>query len=308
MSNERDRLLNISKEIVATYGGNDTRIHHLGKMELPSREAVITVLNRLQEVIFPGYHGESTATETGIRLLVEEKLESVYDILRKQIFRALHHSQHVHEDHCIAGDSNAEEFTLQFLASIPRLRNALSMDVRAAFEGDPAAKCIDEIIFSYPGVYTLMVQRIAHELHKMGVPLIPRIMTEYAHSITGCDIHPGAEIGQSFFIDHASGVVIGETTIIGDRLKLYQGVTLGALSFPKNEQGEIIRGLKRHPTIEDDVVIYAGATILGGDTVIGKGSVIGGNVWLTHSVAPGSRVTLERAQNRVQPPEVEVAK
>src|SRR5215471_733568 len=225
MNTERDRLLRISKEIVATYGNSQTKIHHLGKMELPSRDEIILVLNRLQEIIFPGYHGESTATETGIRLLVEEKLEWIYDTLRKQIFRALHHGLHLSEDHCMTSDSSAEEFTLQFLACIPLLRHKLSLDVRAAFEGDPAAKCIDEIIFSYPGVYTVMVQRIAHELHSMGVPLIPRIMTEHAHSITGCDIHPGAMIGESFFIDHASAVVIGETAIIGNHVKLYQGVT-----------------------------------------------------------------------------------
>ena len=297
MDNERDRLLEITREMLATYGNGGTKIHHLGKMELPSREAIIGILDRLQEIIFPGYHGEGAATEAGIALLVGEKLEWIYDTLKKQIFRALRHGFHLGEDHCPAHDRSEKECALEFLARLPRLRRALALDVRAAFDGDPAAMCIDEIIFSYPGVYAVMVQRIAHELHLLGIPLIPRIMTEHAHSLTGCDIHPGARIGESFFIDHATGVVIGETTIIGDRVKLYQGVTLGALSFPKNKEGRIIRGQKRHPTIEEDVVIYAGATILGGDTVVGKGSVIGGNVWLTRSVSPGSRVVLDRDQN-----------
>jgi serine O-acetyltransferase len=177
--------------------------------------------------------------------------------------------------------------------SIPQIRTLLATDVRAAFEGDPAAKSYDEIVFSYPGVFAIMVYRCAHQLHEQQVPLLPRIMTEYAHSFTGIDIHPGAEIGESFFIDHGTGVVIGETTVIGKNVRLYQGVTLGALSLPK-DAGKRLRGKKRHPTIEDDVIIYAGATILGGDTVIGARSVIGGNVWITESVPPDTKVFLER--------------
>jgi len=182
--------------------------------------------------------------------------------------------------------------TAAFLLTIPTLQGLLTTDVRAAYEGDPAAGSYDEIIFSYPGLFTISVYRVAHELFKQKIPLLPRMMTEYAHSVTGIDIHPGASIGESFFIDHGTGVVIGETSKIGNRVRLYQGVTLGALSLPK-DAGELLRGEKRHPTIEDDVIIYSGATILGGDTVIGARSTIGGNVWITESVPPDTRVIME---------------
>jgi len=190
--------------------------------------------------------------------------------------------------------------TIHFLQKLPELRAVAAEDVQAAYDGDPAAKSFAEIILSYPSIKAVTVQRMAHELYNMGVPLLPRIMTEYAHRETGIDIHPGARIGRSFFIDHGTGVVIGETTEIGDRVKLYQGVTLGALSFSMDAEGKMVRGTKRHPTIEDDVTIYAEATILGGETVIGKGSVIGGNVWLTNSVPPGSKVVIEPTFKRIR--------
>ena len=176
------------------------------------------------------------------------------------------------------------------------MRRLLALDVQAAYDGDPAAHSYDEIIFCYPGFEAIATYRIAHELHARGVPLLPRIMTEAAHSATGCDIHPGAAIGRSFFIDHATGVVVGQTTVIGERVKLYQGVTLGALSFPKDAQGNLLRNTKRHPTIEDEVIIYAGATILGGETTIGRGAVIGGSCWITHSIPPGTKVMLHEPQ------------
>jgi serine O-acetyltransferase len=180
------------------------------------------------------------------------------------------------------------------MEKLPELRRKLARDVRAHYDGDPAAKSLDEIVFSYPGLYAIFVYRMAHELHLRGIPLIPRIMTEHAHSLTGIDIHPGARIGSDFFIDHGTGVVVGETTEIGDRVRVYQGVTLGALSVPReSEGGNSLRGKKRHPTIENDVTIYAQATILGGDTVIGSRCVIGGNVWLTSSVPPGTTVLIE---------------
>jgi serine O-acetyltransferase len=194
---------------------------------------------------------------------------------------------------------DADECASEFLAELPQLRKVLATDVEAAWIGDPAATSLDEIIFSYPSIYAVMVYRIAHVLFKKGVPLIPRIMTEHAHHRTGIDIHPGTRIGSHFFIDHGTAVVIGGTAIIGNNVKLYQGVTLGAFSFDKDVNGRIIRNTKRHPTIEDDVVIYAGATILGGETVIGRGSVIGGNVWLTHSVPPGTRVLQESPNLRI---------
>jgi serine O-acetyltransferase len=180
------------------------------------------------------------------------------------------------------------------MRKLPRLRGMLALDVRAAYQGDPAAHGFDEIIFSYPGVFAVTVQRVAHQLHDLGIPLMPRIMTEHAHSRTGIDIHPGAHIGESFFIDHGTGVVIGETCEIGHRVRIYQGVTLGALSLQK-EEVESLRSKKRHPTIEDDVIIYSGATILGGGTVIGARSVIGGNVWLTESVPPDTNVYMQKS-------------
>jgi serine O-acetyltransferase len=195
---------------------------------------------------------------------------------------------------------NAQDLATRFFETLPEIADFLAADARAALDGDPAATGFDEIILAYPGLKAVFTYRLAHALYELGVPLIPRIMTEFAHLETGVDIHPGARIGRSFFIDHGSGTVIGETTDIGERVKLYQGVTLGAVSFPKNERGELIRGTKRHPTVMDDVVIYAGATILGGETVIGKGCVIGGSVWLTASVPPGTRVTLPDDQLRVE--------
>jgi serine O-acetyltransferase len=200
----------------------------------------------------------------------------------------------------------AEEAAYAFLESIPRIRKMLAKDIQAAYDGDPAASCIDEIILSYPAAYAITAYRAAHEFYENGVLLLPRMLTELAHARTGIDIHPGAQIGESFFIDHGTGVVIGETTVIGNKVKLYQGVTLGALSFPKDEKGRLLRGNKRHPTIEDNVVIYAGATILGGDTVIGEGSIIGGNVWLTESVPPGSRVVQAEAKPRFLSPHEEL--
>ena len=192
--------------------------------------------------------------------------------------------------------AKAEAITSQFIETLPRIQSYLAMDVEATFVGDPAAFNTDEIIFSYPGLYAIMVNRLAHELHLLKVPLIPRIMTEHAHSLTGIDIHPGATIGKHFFIDHGTGVVIGETTVIGEHVKLYQGVTLGAKSFAVKADGTLVKGNKRHPNIGSNVVIYAGATILGGDTYIGDNCVIGGNVWLTHSVEPGKRVLTAREQ------------
>jgi len=196
--------------------------------------------------------------------------------------------------------NEAEKAAFGLIEAIAEIRQELSLDVQAAYVGDPAAYSYDEIIFSYPGLYAIMVYRVAHRLARLNIPLIPRIMCEHAHSLTGIDIHPDANIGKSFFIDHGTGVVIGATTDIGNNVKIYQGVTLGALSFPKNEDGTLIRGKKRHPTLEDNVIIYSGATILGGDTIIGEGSVIGGNVWLTTSVPPYSKVTIEEPKTRIK--------
>jgi serine O-acetyltransferase len=213
-------------------------------------------------------------------------------MLSEQITHSIRHECFRYDQSCSECGERGQAVALQVIESVPWLRKILATDVRAAYEGDPAAKSHDEIIFAYPGIFAIMVYRTAHKLFELGVPLLPRIMTEHAHSATGIDIHPGAEIGERFVIDHGTGVVIGETTEIGDNVRIYQGVTLGALSLPK-DAGERLRGSKRHPSIEDDVIIYSGATILGGDTVIGARSVIGGNVWITESVPPDTRVILD---------------
>ncbi|HEX8686412.1 MAG TPA: serine O-acetyltransferase, partial [Pyrinomonadaceae bacterium] len=242
----------------------------------------------------------------GVRLHVESRVAWLYETLAEQVGRAVSHG-HPLEDACPFTERQATECAEEFIARLPRVREVLATDVRAAYDGDPAAACYDEIIFSYPGLYAIMTYRLAHELHRLDVPLIPRIMTEHAHSRTGVDLHPGTRIGPRFFIDHGTGVVVGGTAVIGANVKLYQGVTLGAFSFDKDSDGRLVRHTKRHPTIEDDVVVYAGATILGGETVIGRGSVIGGNVWLTRSVPPGTRVLQDSPRLRIITPEEEEA-
>jgi serine O-acetyltransferase len=223
---------------------------------------------------------------------IGRSVDALFDTLSVQISRSLRHECLRYDQPCVECVGLGHERAMTFLESIPAIRQVLATDVRAAYEGDPAAESYDEIVFSYPGIFAIMVYRAAHRLFEQQVPLLPRIMTEYAHSITGIDIHPGATIGENFFIDHGTGVVIGETSEIGDRVRLYQGVTLGALSLPKGA-GDRLKGKKRHPTIEDDVIIYAGATILGGKTTIGARSVIGGNVWITQSVPSDTKVFLE---------------
>ena len=286
----QNRLARIMEQIATSYDEARPKIHHLDRMPLPSREDAAAILQALEEVIYPGYYAAGGVTHHANIYRVQERIGWLFEHLRDQITKGCQHMKDLDGDDVQVSDENAEEFAYAFLELIPAIRKRLAKDIQAAYEGDPAAHCIDEIILSYPAAYAITAYRAAYELNRMGVPLLPRMLTELAHSRTGIDIHPGAQIGESFFIDHGTGVVIGETTVIGNHVKLYQGVTLGALSFPKDEKGRLIRGQKRHPTIEDNVVIYAGATILGGDTIIGKGSIIGGNVWLTESVPAGSRV------------------
>jgi len=278
------------ERIASSYEDAIPKIHHLDRMPLPSREDAAAIMQAIEEVIYPGYYSAGGVTHQGIIYRVQERIGWLFEHLRDQISRGLRHMQNLDGSLSGASDEAAEEHAYAFLEALPSIRQTLAKDIQAAYDGDPAAHCIDEIILSYPAAYAITAYRVGRELHRMGVPLLPRMLTELAHSRTGIDIHPGAQIGERFFIDHGTGVVIGETTIIGNDVKLYQGVTIGALSFPKDEKGRLIRGQKRHPTIEDRVVIYAGATILAGDTVIGEGSIIGGNVWLTESVPRGSRV------------------
>jgi len=262
---------------------------------LPSRDLLIEMVESLRSVLFPGYFGSSDLSDESMRFYVGCTLDRVLRTMQEQIKRGLCFTCGEDATHCIKCEKNAFRITCEFLNALPHVRHLLATDVQAAYEGDPAATSPDETIFCYPGVLAITNYRIAHELYRLKVPLIPRIITEHAHSITGIDIHPGAEIGEKFFIDHGTGVVIGETTIIGDRVRIYQGVTLGAKSFPLDEQGKPIKGILRHPIVEDDVVIYSGATLLGRITV-GRGSSVGGNVWLTHSVPPGSKITQANAQ------------
>lgn len=263
------------------------------KYAVPSDESVREILALFQEVLFIGYFGKQDIPDWELESHLHVLMSKLFDVLSTQIAKSLRHEcEGIHEvcDDC---KSRGEEHAIVLLEKIPRIRKMLEGDVQAAYDGDPAAKSFDEVIFSYPCIKAILVHRIAHELYLQGIPLLPRIMSEYAHQVTGIDIHPGARIGKNFFIDHGTGVVIGETSVIGDNVKIYQGVTLGALSFPKDEKGNLLRGIKRHPTIEDNVTIYAGATVLGGNTVIGRGSTIGGNVWITESVPPGTKVVIE---------------
>lgn len=288
------RLGPIIDEILDSYyeiGG----INHITGPKLPSRLAMQQIVQDLEAIIFPGYHEEEPARVEHLKFTVAERVSRVARSLTEEIQKCLCFQLGLEaEDQCAQARRDrevegcrdkAETITTEFVEMIPQLRRRIRLDVEAAFRGDPAAQSKEEVILAYPGIEAVLVYRLAHELFERGVPLLPRMMTEWAHGRTGIDIHPGATIGDYFFIDHASGVVIGETTIIGDRVKIYQGVTIGALSVKKEEAN-----VKRHPTIEDEVTIYAGATILGGDTVIGKGSVIGGNVWITSSVPEGSRI------------------
>jgi serine O-acetyltransferase len=304
----KEALPAITEALVATYT-ECNRTSHLGHQPLPGREIAADVLADLSDVLYPGYARRQNLHIGNVEYHVGDLIDGLHDKLTQQIARSLRHEyEDVRQSGCANGEEApdfeacAQQKTIEFLHRLPELRTKLELDVQAAFEGDPAAKSYHEIIFCYPGLEAVTVYRIAHELLLLGVPLIPRMMTEYAHSKTGIDIHPGARIGPSFFIDHGTGVVIGETCDIGTHVKLYQGVTLGALSFPRDAAGNIIRGMKRHPTLEDDVVVYANATILGGDTVIGHHAVVGSSVQLTHSIDPYTVVSIEKPSLRIKSP------
>jgi len=300
----KEQLPGLTDRIVRTYTEVGT-INHLGHCPLPKYEEIIAALEDLKEILYPGYRRREGLHIGNVTYHVGDLIDRLHDTLMMQIARALHHEDRVSEgvDDCedrVDYEVKGQAMAIDFLERVPELRRILAKDVEAAFVGDPACKNLDEVIFCYPGLEAVTVYRLAHELHKLGVPFIPRMMAEWAHKETGIDIHPGAKIGHHFFIDHGTGVVIGETCEIGDHVKLYQGVTLGALSFPTDADGNVIRNMKRHPTLEDRVVIYASATVLGGKTVIGHDSVIGSSVWLTKSVAPHTTVTIEAPQLRIR--------
>ncbi|AFG36321.1 serine O-acetyltransferase EpsC [Spirochaeta africana] len=271
-------------------------INHIQGPNLPSRRTIETILLDLEALIFPGFREQELIEEHDLRFVLVEKVSRLCRTLTTEIQKSLCFEKRLHDSRQASSAASsqqdmhdcreiAEGYSMKLIEDIPAIRRMVQLDVEAAFAGDPAAKSTEEVILSYPGVEAIITHRIAHQLWQQQVPLIPRIMSEIVHGKTGIDIHPGAEIGESFFIDHATGVVIGETTRIGRQVKIYQGVTLGALSVKKGKANQ-----KRHPTIEDNVTIYSGATILGGDTVIGEGAIIGGNVWITSSVPPGSKI------------------
>jgi serine O-acetyltransferase len=271
------------------------RLAHLNRVYLPSRDVIIQSIKLLRELVFPGYFGKQGLTRENLPFRIGELVIELSEMLYEQARCCLRYREQIPDNNgsaerCEECDREAAAALATFLNKIPRVRLLIAEDVHAAFDGDPAAQSTDETIFCYPGLFAIMVQRLAHEFYELKVPLLPRIMTEYAHSLTGIDIHPGAKLGRKLFIDHGTGVVIGETTEIGDNVKIYQGVTLGALA---PGFGQLLRGQKRHPTIEDDVTIYAGATILGGETVIGRGATIGGNVVINSSVPPLNQVSAE---------------
>ena len=282
--------------------------HRASPVPAPHGEAIARLIESLRQLMFPGFFGPMLEAESQLEALVERELEEVERELVAQCriafryWRATGETGDPHDLSVDEADSSAKRAlatTAQFLESLPRVRSQLALDVKAAFDGDPAARHADEIILCYPSIRALTVYRLAHELHVLEVPLLPRMMCEQAHRETGIDIHPGASIGESFFIDHGTGVVIGETTRIGNRCKVYQGVTLGARSFPRDGDGRIVKGGQRHPVLEDDVVIYAGATILGGDTVIGSRTEVAGGVFVTASVPPDHVVAAPKARTRV---------
>jgi serine O-acetyltransferase len=297
----KEGLSEITEALVATYT-ECQYINHLGHKPLPSREAVAEILADLLDILYPGFMRRQNLHIGNVEYHVGDVVDRLHDTLTQQIARALRHEQCQDEPGADV-EAVAQQKTVELLKRLPEVRYVLEEDVESAYIGDPAAKSHHEIVFCYPGLEAISTYRIAHELLLLGVPLLPRLMTEHAHSRTGIDIHPGARIGPGFFIDHGTGVVIGETCDIGRQVKLYQGVTLGALSFPRDADGNIIRGMKRHPTLENDVVVYANATILGGDTVVGHHAVIGSNVWLTQSVAPYTVVSLEKPSLRIKGPE-----
>jgi serine O-acetyltransferase len=277
--------------VVESYRGAEA-VNSLESAALPNKQKVIEAFTHLKPVIYLGFYSTRPLTPENLRHTIAEHLYPAYEILVEQLFRVLSYEKSVGRIPAGRGPEWSEEVVLRLLRALPELRHTLNADVLAAYDGDPAAKSVEEVVFSYPAIEAITAHRVAHFLYSEGVPMIPRIIAEHAHGKTGIDIHPGARIGERFFIDHGTGVVIGETAELGRNVKIYQGVTLGALSVARHNDDPAQAG-KRHPTIEDDVTIYAGATILGGDTVIGAGSVIGGNVWLVHSVPARSRITYE---------------
>lgn len=284
-------LPKIADKLMNAYA-SDGDLEHLKGGDLPSKQRILGILNDIMTILFPNLLGDTSLTETNIWYFLGSTMHSLHTRLEEEITKSLKYVC-LKENECPVDicKERAQKVAEDLLECLPEIRKRLSADVQAAYEGDPAAKSLEEVILSYPCIYAIATYRIAHELYLREVPIIPRMMSEHAHSLTGIDIHPGAKIGENFFIDHGTGVVIGETSEIGNNVRIYQGVTLGGKSVPRGEISRL-RGKKRHPTIEDDVIIYSGATILGTEAVIGRGAVIGGNVWITSSIPPNTTVTI----------------
>jgi len=293
--------------LLLTYHRTDSDDPTAFRTELPSMEKVKSTCTELEEIFFPGYRTSKLNGGMKLDVLLAHNMGYIYDALYDQVIRCLpfrwmgeYAKKCKNQFDFDEFEYEAERIVEELFSKLSDIRELLKKDVQAAYDGDPAAMSYSEIILSYPGLRAIAIYRIAHELYLLDVPLLPRMMTEHAHSETGIDIHPGATIGESFFIDHGTGVVVGETCEIGDRVKIYQGVTLGAKSFPLDEHGNPIKGIKRHPNIEDDVIIYSGATILGGETTIGKGSVVGGNVWIIESIPQYSTVVQKHSEVEIR--------
>ncbi len=291
----KNQLPTIIDDIATTCEGEGSLVH-LDLAPIPSKESIIRTIQRIRDILFPGFFGQQHISSMHLKYYLGNEISQVFNNLSREIMKAYMHDCFVRRRACFHCGDLAQEKTLNFLRQLSSLKRLLDGDVRATYANDPAAKSLYEIVFCYPGVKAITYYRIAHELYALAIPLIPRIVTEYAHSVTGIDIHPGATIGERFFIDHGNSVVIGETTEIGDDVVIYQGVTLGAPKIEQDENGELIRDRKRHPTIGDRVVIYSGSTILGGETEIGDDAVIGGNAWITDSVPPRTKVVYECPQ------------
>ena len=283
-----ERIEQVVDSILEDYGRGRI-IDQMDLFRRPDRDVIIDIIKKLRRIVFPGYYRDKNYRIYNAKHNISTLVEDVMFNLHRQIALGLENRGKSEEQ----AQEEAQRLCLEFIAQIPKVRSQVHLDLQAAYDGDPAAKDMGEIIFAYPGLFAITVYRLAHELYLLDVPMLPRIMTEYAHSITGIDIHPGATIGEYFFIDHGTGIVIGETAVIGNNVKIYQGVTLGALS---TRGGQKLRGKRRHPTIENNVTIYAGASILGGETVIGEGCVIGSNAFITESVAPGTTVTIKNQE------------
>lgn len=294
MINFLENINELTKNILADYKDERT-VNEIKTYDHPDNYDIISIIEGLRRIIFPGYFRNKSYRVYTVRNNMSMILEDIIFKLIRQIFIVLRYDERYASLTDIELNDHAERITFQYLNKIPKIRELIETDVQAAYDGDPAAYSKDEIIYSYPGLYAILVNRLAHELFLLGVPLIPRVMTEHAHSKTGIDIHPGATIGKFFFIDHGTGIVIGETTEIGDNVKIYQGVTLGALS---TRGGQSLKNKKRHPTIQDNVTIYSGASILGGETVVGKNAVIGGNAFITRSVPEGAKVSIKNLELR----------